>query len=85
MAACLADLEALYTKITDETNSRFDEGVKNLGLMNTELLQQMAIMRDDYHCAGEILQRDGQRLAHFEIEMIGWLVQQQQVRSLVYE
>ena len=47
MAAWAADLEVLYTRITDETNSRFDEGVKNLGLMNTELLQQMAIMRQE--------------------------------------
>ena len=37
MAATTADLETLYTKITDETSVRFDEGAANLGKITAEL------------------------------------------------
>ena len=39
-------------------------------------------MRDDHQRAVEILQRLGQRLAHLEVEVVGRLVEQQQVRPL---
>src|SRR6185436_13143179 len=43
--------------------------------------QQMPIVRDQHDCAFVVLQRDCERLAHFEVEMIRRLVEQQQVRS----
>ncbi len=36
-------------------------------------------MRDDDHAAFVVLQREGQCLAHFEVEVVGRLVEQQQV------
>ena len=42
----------------------------------------MAVVRDDDECAVVILQRFGERLAHLDVEVIGGLVQQQQVGLL---
>ena len=42
-------------------------------------------MRDHDYRAGEILQRRDQRMAHFEVEMVGGLVEQQQVGALGYQ
>ncbi len=39
--------------------------------------QQIPVVRHQYHGAGEILQRDGERLAHLQVEVIGRLVEQQ--------
>ena len=47
--------------------------------------QQVAVVRHDDHRTAEVLQGHCQRLAHFEVEMIGGLVQQQQVRPLVHQ
>ena len=45
--------------------------------------QQVAIVRDQHDRGFVVLQRHRQRLAHFQIEMVGRLVEQQQVRSQV--
>ena len=47
--------------------------------------QQVAVVRDDDQRAVEVLQRLGQRLAHLDVEVIGRLVEQQQVRPLPHE
>src|SRR6476659_8481956 len=39
-------------------------------------------MHNDDQCAAVSLQRLGQRLAHLDVEVIRWLVEQQQVRAL---
>ena len=44
--------------------------------------QQAPIVRHDDDGAGEILQRGDQRMAHLEVEMVGRLVEQQQVGPL---
>ncbi len=44
--------------------------------------QQVAVVRDDDERAVVILQRLGERLAHLDVEVIGGLVQQQQVGLL---
>ena len=45
--------------------------------------QQMPIVRDEHDRAFVVLQRHRQRLAHLEVEMVGRLVEQQQVRAQV--
>ena len=42
-------------------------------------------MRDQHHRAVELLQRFGQRLAHVEVEVVGRLVEQQQVGALQHD
>jgi hypothetical protein len=39
----------------------------------------VAVVRDEDHAAFVVLQREGQRFAHFEVEVVGRLVEQQQV------
>jgi hypothetical protein len=41
--------------------------------------QQVAVVRDEDHAALVILHGEGQGLAHFEVEVVGRLVEQQQV------
>src|SRR5439155_15065601 len=47
--------------------------------------QQMAVVRDDDERALVGLQRLGQRLAHLDVEVIGRLVEQQQIRALAHQ
>ena len=42
-------------------------------------LEQMTIVRHHYHGTGELLQGHGQRQAHFQVEVVGWFIEQQQV------
>ena len=44
--------------------------------------QQVPVVRDDDQRAVVVLQRFGQRLAHLDVEVVGRLVEQQQVRAL---
>jgi hypothetical protein len=39
----------------------------------------VAVVRDEDHAAFVVLQRESQRFAHFEVEVVGRLVEQQQV------
>ena len=39
IAATAADLEQLYSNITDKASTRFDEGAANLVKMNSDLLR----------------------------------------------
>ena len=47
--------------------------------------QQATIVRHHDDRAGELLQRGDQRVAHFEVEMVGRFVEQQQVGPLRHE
>ena len=47
--------------------------------------QQVAVVRDDDQRAVVVLQRLGQRLAHLDVEVVGRLVEQQQVGLLPHE
>ena len=44
--------------------------------------QQAAVVRDDEHGAVVVLQRQGEGIAHGEVEVVGGFVKQQQVRAL---
>ena len=46
-------------------------------------VQQMTVMRNDDHGAVKVLQRLGQGFTHFKVEVVGRLVEQQQVGLLV--
>ncbi len=45
----------------------------------------MPVVRDDDQRAVEFEQRFGQRLAHLDVEVVGRLVEQQEVRPLVHD
>jgi hypothetical protein len=45
----------------------------------------MAVVRDDHERALVVLQRLGQRFAHFDVEVVGGLVEQQQIGLLPHE
>ena len=45
----------------------------------------MAVVRDDDERALVVLQRFRQRFAHFDVEMVGRFIEQQQVRTLACE
>ena len=47
--------------------------------------QQVAVMGHQHHGAAEVLQRQRQRLPHFEVQVIGGFIQQQQIGALIDE
>ena len=47
----------------------------------TGAAQEGAVVRHDDHRPGELLQRDQQGVAHLQVEVVGGLVEQQQVGS----
>ncbi|MOA05364.1 hypothetical protein D3C78_1249580 [compost metagenome] len=45
-------------------------------------LEQVTVVGHDYHGTGKLLQRHGQRQAHFQVQVVGRFVEQQQVWPL---
>ena len=45
--------------------------------------QQMTVMGHDHHGAGKLLQRKRQGQAHLQVEVVGGLVEQQKIGTLV--
>src|SRR5690606_4356799 len=45
--------------------------------------QEMPIVRYEHDCRIELLQRNGKCLAHLQIEMVGRLIEQEQIRPQI--
>ena len=57
-SATVAQLDALYAKITEETNTRFDEGARNLTQMSAELQQAIASLRSEIKITEQTLRQE---------------------------
>ena len=57
-SATVAQHDALYAKITEETNTRFDEGARNLTQMSAELQQAIASLRSEIKITEQTLRQE---------------------------
>ena len=57
-SATVAQLDALYAKITEETNKRFDEGARNLTQMSAELQQAITSLRAEVKITEQTLRQE---------------------------
>ena len=84
-AAAPPQAEHPVAVVVEVAVERGDASVRDQPQLVGGRAQQVAVVRDDDQRAVVILQRFGQRLAHLDVEVVGRLVEDQQVRLLPHE